>query len=364
MKIAIVSPANNVHTMRWANAMAGRGHSVTVFSCADHAPNKNVVYSAEVKIITLRFSAPLGYYLNAGSLKKHIKKGGFDVINVHYASGYGTLARRAKLKDALLNVWGSDVYEFPYYSAFNMRTLKKNLNYFKKLASTSYCMARQTKTLVNREFEITPFGVDTKLFKPMAGYKDNSRFVFGTVKTLSPKYGVTDSINAFIKVYNRLIDEGKAELASKLYYEIYGKGEQKEELQKLIDENGMSDRITLRGFIENSKLPQIYNGFDVAVYASITNSESFGVAAVEAMACGVPVCATDADGFVEVIEDGKCGFISPKCDSDALANNMYTLLLDENLRTQMGAAGVERVTRLYDWNDNVDIMEGIYNSLK
>lgn len=361
MKIAFVSNAKSIHIVRWANAMAERGHDVTVFSCAGHVPQNADTYAKNVKIVGLKYSAPLGYYLNARRLKKLIKDGGFDVVNVHYASGYGTLGRRAKLKNALLNVWGSDVYDFPYQSSFNMRTVKKNLNYYKLLASTSNCMARQAQKQVNREFEITPFGVDTSRFKPMDGKKQN-KFTFGTVKTLSPKYGIAHSVNAFIKVYNRLIDEGSP-LASTLSYEIYGRGEQKEEIQKLIDDNGMSDRILLCGYVENSKLPEVYNRFDAACYASVLNSESFGVAAVEAMACGVPVCATDADGFAEVIENGVSGLISPKGDVDALAENMYKLLTDGSLRKNLSESAVIRVKKLYEWKDNVDKMEEIYKRL-
>ena len=361
LKIAFVASGKSIHTARWANAMAERGHSVTVYSCAGDTPQNNTMFLEGVKIVELKYKAPLGYYLNARSLKKLIRNGNFDVVNVHYASGYGTLGRRAKLKNALLNIWGSDVYDFPYRSSFNMRTVKKNLAYYNRLASTSNCMARQAQRIVDREFEITPFGVDTSRFMPIDGKKQEGKFIFGTVKTLSPTYGICDSVNAFIKLYNRLISEDCAELADSLYYEIYGRGEQQEEIQKLIDDSGMSERIKLCGFVENSKLPQIYNRFNAACYASI--KESFGVAVVEAMACGVPVCATDADGFAEVVEEGVSGLLSPKGDPSALAENMYKLLTDGALCKKMGEAGVERVKKLYEWNANVDKMESIYKRM-
>lgn len=362
MKIAFISAAKSIHIVRWANAMAERGHDVSVISCANDISNLEA-YISEVKIVKLKYSAPLGYYFNARRLKRIIKTEKYDVINIHYASGYGTLGRRAKLKNALLNIWGSDVYDFPYQSFFKMRLIKRNLRYFKYTASTSNCMAKQAKKLVDREYYITPFGVDTKLFKPIPDLKSKDKIIFGTVKTLSPKYGITNTISAFIQLYKRLISENCEDLASKLYYEIYGRGEQQDQLQKLIDDNGMTHRIKLCGFVENCKLPEIYNQFDIACYGSVLNSESFGVAAVEAMACGVPVCVTDADGFVEVVEDGVTGLISPKKDVDAMAENMYTLLMDEALRGRMRKAGVESVKNLYDWRLNTDTMENIYNSI-
>lgn len=361
MKIAFVSNAKSIHIVRWANAMAERGHSVTVFSCAGHTPQNADMYLKTVKLVELKYAPPLGYYLNAHKLKRLIKKGGFDVVNVHYASGYGTLGRKARLKRALLNVWGSDVYDFPYQSSYKMRTVKRNLAYYRQVASTSNCMASQAQKLVKRNYQITPFGVDTSRFKPIEGLKREDKFVFGTVKSLKPVYGIADAVVAFIKVHGRLLREGYDELALRLCYEIYGSGEQKDEIQKLIDDNGMSDIITLCGYVENDKLPQIYNGFNAACYASV--KESFGVAAVEAMACGLPVCATDAEGFTEVIEDGVSGLISKAGDADALAENMFRILTDDKLSKNLSQNAVARVKKCYEWKGNVDTMEQIYSSL-
>ncbi len=361
MKIALVSAANSVHTVRWANALSGKGHSVTVFSCKNHTADTNNRYTFGVEVNLLPFPSPFGYYLNAIALKSRIKKGGFDVVNVHYASGYGTLGRLAKLKNALLNIWGSDVYEFPYLSDGNMKTIKKNLSYYRFLASTSNCMARQAKKLVDREYFITPFGVDMTRFHPTDNVKASETIVFGTVKTLSPKYGIADTVNAFILLVRRLEAEGRTDLAEKLRYEIYGRGEQKEELQKLIDDSGMSERIRLLGYVPNDSLPDVYNRFTVANSNSL--SESFGVAAVEAMACGVPVQVSDAEGFAEVVVDGETGLIAPKGNVEAIAENMYTLLTDSDLRARLGKSGVERVGKLYDWDKNVDTMIDIYNRI-
>lgn len=360
MKIAYISSAKSIHIVRWANAFADRGHDVTVFTCANDIGDNKELYRGNVKIVPLRFPTPLGYYLNAGQLKRLVNKWKFDVVNVHYASGYGTLGRRARLKNALLNIWGSDVYEFPYQSEFRMRTIRKNLAFYNSVASTSNCMARQAKSLVDREYYITPFGVDTDLFKPMPECKPSNTIIFGTVKTLSQKYGIDITIKAFTVLIQRLANEGHIDIVDKLSYEIYGKGEQKDELQKLIDDNGMTDKIRLCGYVPNNKLPEIYNRFAVFNCNSISNSESFGVAAVEAMACGIPVQVSDADGFAEVVEDGVTGLIAPKGDIEATADNMYKFLMNYKLRENMGRDGINRVRKFYAWNDNVNEMEKIY----
>lgn len=358
MKILILSAANNVHTMRWANAMSERGHNVTVVSCRDHKPDSKVQYDSDVKILLLKFSSGLGYYLNARELKKIAKKQRFDVINVHYASGYGTLGRMANLKNALLNIWGSDVYVYPYKKKFNEKIIKKNLSFYNYVASTSRCMAEQARKFVDRNYYITPFGVDVLLFKPINGLKDPDKFTIGTVKSLSPIYGISDSIKAFGLVIKRLKAEGEIERVNRLRYEIYGRGEQQPELQQLINDLDLSDKVKLCGYVENNKLPEIYNRFDLFVCNSL--SESFGVAAVEAMACGVPVVTSAADGFKEVVADGVTGLIVPIGDLTAISDCVYKLIKNEPLRCKMGAAGVERVKTLYSWKDNVDVMENLY----
>lgn len=360
MKIAFVGNAESIHIVRWANAFALRGHDVAVITCKNHFGGNAELYDKSVKIISLKFPSPLGYYLNAPQLKRITKKEKFDIVNVHYASGYGTLGRLAGLKNALLNIWGSDVYEFPYESKSKYKILKKNLSYYSRVASTSNCMASQAKRIAERDYYITPFGVDTDLFKPMPELKPKDEIIFGTVKTLSPKYGIADTINAFTKLYNRLLSEGKTEIAKKLHYEIYGTGELKDDLQKLIESNEMSDKIKLCGYVPNNELPKIYNRFVISNSNSNSNSESFGVAAVEAMACGIPVQVSDADGFCEVVDDGVTGLIAPKGDADKISENMYTLLMDENLRNSFGIAARKRAVRLYDWNSNVDVMEEIF----
>ena len=361
MKIALISAANSVHIIRWANALSAKGNNVTVISLKNHIADKSL-YNEKVKIIYLPFSAPFGYYLSVNALKKIIKKEKFDVLNVHYASGYGTLARLAKIKNALLNVWGSDVYDFPYQSSFNMRLIKKNLGYFNYIASTSKCMAEQTKKLVERnDIEITPFGVDTLKFCSKPELKSVNPIIIGTVKTLDTKYGIEDTLRAFILLCDKFKNENN-DILKNIKYEIYGKGPLKEKLQSIIYGSEYKDKIELCGYVQNDKLPEILNRFSLFCVNSI--NESFGVAAVEAMACGIPVIASDADGFKEVVEDGVTGKIVEKGNIISISEAMYDLLVDKEKAKNYGAKGVERVKKYFNWNDNVDKMISIYKGIK
>ena len=165
MKLAFVAPANSVHTVRWVNAMARRGLEVTLFSLACHPARTGAIEPA-VQICYLPGSGMAGYYTAAPRLRSALRRGGFDVVNAHYASGYGTLARLAGARPLLLNVWGSDVYEFPYQGRIKHTILLRNLRYADRIASTSHAMADQVRLLLgepDREIPVTPFGSATSV---------------------------------------------------------------------------------------------------------------------------------------------------------------------------------------------------------
>lgn len=359
MTILFLSAANSIHTVRWVNALAERDLEIVLVSLKNHE-DRECLISKKVEIIYLPVQGVKGYYLNALALKKIYNRKQFNVINVHYASGYGTLARIAGLSNILLSVWGSDVYDFPYQNILNKIIIQKNLQYAALIASTSHNMAGQTKTLLKnrKEIEVTPFGVDGKKFYP-AVHKNEAETVYGIVKTLSPKYGISTVIKAFALFLKRLPIEKRQNVR----LEIYGKGELLEELKSLSMECEIQNNICFRGYIPNDRVPEALRKMDIFVMGSEYESESFGVAAVEAMACGLPIIATKVAGFREVIEEKVTGYLVPVKDIDLMAEYMMKLYIDKELRERMGRNGRRRFEKIYEWNQCVDTMIEIYKKL-
>jgi glycosyltransferase involved in cell wall biosynthesis len=296
----------------------------------------------------------MGYYLNAPFVKKFVNKIKPDIINVHYASGYGTLARIANLKMYILNVWGSDVYDFPYESKLKMVIIKRNLKHAFQIASTSEVMKKQVLSLIKpiRKIVVTPFGVDTKIFKPeIKGEYD--KFIVGTVKTLAPKYGISVLIKAFD--YAVKLGIANAQLL------IVGGGKQQRELQAFADSLPSSQKIKFIGPVKHDEVPRYLTKFDV--YVAMSESESYGVAVVEAEACGIPVIVSSVGGLPEVVDENISGFIIPVGDWKAAGKKIYTLYKNKELRMKMGNAGRNLVLQKYDWNYCVDIMEKLYRQI-
>jgi glycosyltransferase involved in cell wall biosynthesis len=123
---------------------------------------------------------------------------------------------------------------------------------------------------------------------------------------------------------------------------------------------GLADKVTFLGRISNEDVAVLLSNLDVYVALSRSDSESFGVAAVEAMSCGVPVVVAAADGFKEVVPDMVAGYIVPKNDARAAADRISYLLNNRTIAKEMGEAGRKHVLDNYTWTSSVDTMMDIY----
>ncbi|HEX7586798.1 MAG TPA: glycosyltransferase, partial [Anaerolineae bacterium] len=131
-------------------------------------------------------------------------------------------------------------------------------------------------------------------------------------------------------------------------------------LQALKNELGIGDLVTFLGRRSQEALPYYYASADVVVMPSLY--ESFGMVALEAMACGTPVVASDVGGLSYIVRDGETGFLVPEGDPRALADCLGQLLHDPALRARLGRRGIE-VAREYAWPRITDQIELLYGSL-
>jgi len=209
---------------------------------------------------------------------------------------------------------------------------------------------------------VTPFGVDTKKFAPAVINRDGaSQIVIGTVKTLDHMSGIDLLIRAYAQL---LIDPAvqEAGLAKRLHLRIVGIGPERLFLEALVADEGLSNRIEFVGAVPHSRVPEMLQGFDLYVAAS--RQESFGVAVLEASACGVPVVATDVGGLSEVVEQDRTGIIVPREDVGSLSSAMKSLILSAPLRRRLGQGGRASVRRRYDWDASVTRMIECYERVR
>lgn len=364
MKIFILADINSTHTQRWVKALAQYPCQIFLFGllqCDDscYRSLQNVtVYSFNLTLSPSSILHPwllhkVQYFKAVKVIKQKVAEFQPDLVHAHYASSYGLLGALAGKHPYLISVWGSDVYSYPQAGWLYKKLLTYSLKKADVILSTSHCMARETARYTSKEIAITPFGVDTTRFKQMER-PASSKLVIGTIKTLSANYGIDILIRTFALVCQNNPDKD-------LLLRIVGDGPDKAKLQALCAELKISDRVEFAGFIANEQLPEVYNSIDI--FVALSHKESFGVVAVEAMACETPVVVSEAEGFREVVVHGETGWIVPHNDPSATADAIQTLIDQPEQRIAMGQKGRQQVLTHYDWKQNVETMYNIYQKM-
>lgn len=350
MKIVILSAANSIHTARWANGLVSRGIDVHLIS----AHCSSLDFDPRVNVHFLKYKAPFGYFLAVFEVRQLLKTIQPALVNAHFATGYGLLARLVRFKPSLVSVWGSDVYDFPERSFLHRWLLRGNLNSATAIASTSRCMARKTaETFLHKKVFITPFGIDEQVFSPSEKPEDvRDKIVLGTVKTLKHCYGIDVLIHAYAKAWKTL---GSPDY---LMLEISGSGPDLYELEDLARSLGVSKQVLFRRHVNHQEVPQVLNRLDI--YCAFSRLESFGVSILEASSCEKPVIVSDADGPAEITQVGKTGLVVPIGNVDASAKAMIELIQDETLRLEMGRAGRQHVLDHYTWDKALVLLIDAY----
>ncbi len=357
MKLAFLAARSSIHTVRWVNALAERGHEVYLLSIQKGGDTLD----ERVKVHYLPIAAPAGYYFNAWTVKKLLSTLKPDILHAHYASGYGTLGRLSGFHPYILSVWGSDVYDFPLKSPVHRKIIVRNLRAADWLCSTSHVMKDQTLSLFpTPNISVIPFGIDTRKFNKISDQRpDKEEIVVGTVKTLAPKYGIDVLIRAFALARESMI-KGNYKDAAKLRLLIVGGGPDETKLKNLARELNIADITTFCGRVPHEEVPKYLNSMDIYVAVSVSESESFGVAIIEASACGLPVIVSDVGGLPEVVVANKTGLIVRREDVSGTAEAIIKLVRDRDLREQMGLNGRLHVQENYEWSKNVSQMEEVY----
>jgi L-malate glycosyltransferase len=157
-------------------------------------------------------------------------------------------------------------------------------------------------------------------------------------------------VGVVVDVFQRVLERVNAVLV------MVGDGPDRAPLERRVDEQGLRSRVRFAG--EEHDLVRWLSAADVFLLPS--SQESFGLAALEAMACEVPVVASRVGGLPEAIEDGVTGYLCPLDAVDAMAARVVDLLTDDAQRTRLGRAGAERVCRYFSSDDVVPLYEQCY----
>ena len=133
---------------------------------------------------------------------------------------------------------------------------------------------------------------------------------------------------------------------------IVGRGKEKENLVKMVDDYQLNDSITFKQDLTDEEL--IREIKESAMLVLPSTREGFGLVLAEANCCNKPVIAYASGGTVNVIDDGYSGYLVKPRDKDALKEKIELLLNDKQLQKQIGGNGRTRVEEYFDWDKIVD----------
>ncbi len=140
--------------------------------------------------------------------------------------------------------------------------------------------------------------------------------------------------------------------------EAAGADDQEPRLRRMAEELGLAPAVWFLGRVADERLPDWYAAADV--FALPSSSEGQGIAALEAMAAGLPVVVSAVGGLRDTVEDGRTGYLVPFGDVEALARRVADLLADPERRAAVGAAAREAVVRDFSWERSVAATVEVY----
>ena len=237
-----------------------------------------------------------------------------------------------------------------FYPFFMQHIVTKRMD---RVITVSRSSAEETKGIFNvpeDKLRVVYHGIDTNLFRKREDVRKGSNSLIVVANTRDRKKGICYLLEALplLKggVKLTIVDRGAPE---------------NEYAPRLVKEYGLEEMVTFTGYLSADDLARRYSAAEIAVTPS--TYEGFGFPAAEAMACGIPVVATNAGALPEIVKDGQTGILVPPRDPYALASAIKLLLSDEPLRRRMGEAGRERVKRCFTWEQAAKATLEVYQEV-
>ena len=347
-------------------ALARRGHEVHLFSYA--RPSRLTAFHCGIEFHNVSVSSyPLFRYppydlALTSSLREVMERRQLDIVHVHYAVPHAVCAHLARemlpgsRTRIVTTLHGTDITILGRDPSYR-DVIRFGLQKSDAVISVSSWLEQQTREVFAHDGPITvvPNFVDQARFRPRRddalrrelGGDDHALVVH--TSNYRPLKRALDTVDVLV----RLGPQSRALLL------LVGDGPDLSLVRDAAQRRGVLDRVRFLGEIPDAE--SVTAAADVALLPS--ESESFGLAALEAMACAVPVVTTRVGGLPEVVEDGRTGFLHEVGDTAGMAASLRRLLEDEPRRRAMGEAGVTRTTEMFSLDRSVRQHEEVYASL-
>ncbi|HTX19940.1 MAG TPA: N-acetyl-alpha-D-glucosaminyl L-malate synthase BshA [Bacteroidota bacterium] len=344
-------------------ALAKRGHQIHFISYA--IPMRlngfvNNIFYHEVEMSTYPlFEFPLYTPALASKMVEVAKFENLDLIHAHYAVPHATSAYIAKqiLGDANLRIvttlHGTDITLIGLEPSF-LPVMKFSIEKSDGVTAVSRFLKEKTVTNygVRKEIEVIPNFVDTRLF-----VRREEPGLRGSIAPKGEKILIHVSNFRVVKRVTdviRIFDLVQKKTPSKLL--LVGDGPDRSGCENLVRELKLGERVMFLG--KQAELVELLSASDLFLMPS--QSESFGLSALEAMSCGVPVVSSSVGGLPELNVHGETGYIAEIGDVERMAKYAVELLTNDARREMFAKAGRQRAVEKFDIDQIVTLYERHY----
>ncbi len=334
------------HVEGLARALRSRGHRVIVMAPARRGGENFISAGRSVPIPFNRSVARLG--LGPGTLKAVFSalRMDFDIVHLHEPLVPGPcLLSLVSNSLPLVGTFHAAREEGSWAYALGRPCLSKLIGRLSARIAVSPAAESFVSRYFPGDYRIIPNGVDIETFSPHGTDLreslglDRQGMVFLFVGRNEPRKGLAIALKAF----KRFRSSGR-----KAWMLVVGTDDVPEK----------EDGVLPMGVVGEEELPSVYRTADLLLAPSL-GGESFGMILVEAMACGVPVIASDIPGYRYVLADGIGGRLVPPGDVDALLRSMEELATDPLLRRDMAVDALERAKQ-FSWAWVSQLVEEVY----
>jgi N-acetyl-alpha-D-glucosaminyl L-malate synthase BshA len=345
-------------------ALALRGHEVHFISYAlpfrlNSFVENIVFHEVEMSNYPL-FEFPMYTLALASKMVEVAVYEKLDLLHVHYAIPHASSAYLAKqmLKNKIdlkiiTTLHGTDITLVGLEPSF-LPLVKFSIEESDGVTAVSRFLKEKTLTNydINKDIEVIPNFVDTKLFKPTMDNCIKKRLAGEGEKILThtSNFRQVKRVTDVIKVF----DIVQKEIPSKLV--LIGDGPDRSECERLTRQLDLNDKVKFLG--KQDGLVEILSCSDLFLIPS--QSESFGLAALEAMACGIPVISSSVGGLPELVKHNESGFIAEIGDVERMAKYAIDLLTNEKKYELFAKNSRDRAVNFFDISKIVPLYEEHY----
>ena len=283
-----------------------------------------------------------------------------DILHAHYAVPHAACAYLATqmLQDhrtvkTVTTLHGTDITLVGQAPSF-YRVTKFSIEQSACVTAVSNWLLEETRRIfkLDRPIDVIPNFVDTSVFAPSKNQEARRAFVSPDEKLLLhiSNFRPVKNLGVVMDVFNRVQKESPAKLL------LVGDGPERIPVERQAYKLGLQDKVLFLGGQDH--IEELIPLADAFLLPS--KHESFGLVALEAMACGVPVVASNVGGTREVVEEGVSGYLCHPDDAAGLAAATLKILSDSHLAQHMGEAGRQRALDHYQVEDILPRYLAIY----